>query len=120
MCGGDDDDDDDNYDCWLPVIIASTATSLLSHQMMGHLCHTGATGIAGPFLTCLLITPSGHGMSRSCTKKEESESMLPNRGSSVCLPVTYFAAVVLQQTKHTKSQEKHEKLSNSSETHFRP
>lgn len=53
-------------------------------------------------------------------KKEGSESMLPNRGSSVCLPVTYFAAVVLQQTKHTKSQEKHEKLSNSSETHFRP
>lgn len=62
MCGGDGDDDD----CWLPVITAPQAhMSLLSRQMMGHLCLSGATGIAGPFLTRLLITPSGHGKSQS-------------------------------------------------------
>lgn len=56
----DDDNDDDNC-CWLPVITAPPAhMSLLSQQMMGHLCLTAATGIAGPSLTCLLITPSGH------------------------------------------------------------
>lgn len=62
MCGDDDDDDD----CWLPVITAPPAhMSLLSQQMMGHLCLSGATGIAGPSLTHLLITPSGHEKSQS-------------------------------------------------------
>lgn len=32
---------------------------------MGHLCLTGATDVARPFLTHLLITPSGHGKSQS-------------------------------------------------------
>lgn len=40
-------------------------TSLLSQQMMGHLCLSSAPGIAGPFLTRLLITPSGQGKSQS-------------------------------------------------------
>lgn len=37
------DDDDDDGDCWLPVITPPPAhMSLLSQQMMGHLCLTGA------------------------------------------------------------------------------
>lgn len=60
VSGGDDDD------CWLLVITAPPAhISLSSQQMMGHLCLAGATGVAGAFLTRLLITPSGHRKSQS-------------------------------------------------------
>lgn len=62
MFGGDDDDDD----CWLSVITAPPALmSLLLRQMMGHLCLTVATGISGPFLPRLIITPSGREDSQS-------------------------------------------------------
>lgn len=62
-----------------------------SHQMMGHLCLADATGIAGPFLTHLLITPWGHRRSQS------RQSCLSDRGSLVWWWVRYEgAAVVLQ------------------------
>lgn len=84
-CGGDDDD------CWLIVITAPLAhMSLLSQQMMSHLCLTGATGIAGAFLT---LRTQEEPITRQATG-----SMLSNRGSPVWLAVRYGATVVLLQT----------------------
>lgn len=52
-------------DCRLLVITAPPAhLSLLLQWMMGHLC-LSATGIAGPCLTRVLITPSGYKSSQS-------------------------------------------------------
>lgn len=47
--------------CLSSLLHQHTRVSLLSQQMMGHLCLTGATGVVGPFLTCLLIIPFGEG-----------------------------------------------------------
>lgn len=116
MCGGDDDDDD----CWLPVITAPPAhMSLLSQQMMGHLCPTGATGIVGPFLTRLLITPSGHG-----------EGPWRERGAWIDAVQQGISCLVASQrcrcccpTSHdmtAESQKTHEKLSSSLATHVGP
>lgn len=69
-----------------------------SHQMMGHLCLTAATGIARPFLTRLLITPWGHRKGQwrqSCsfrlrdTKSDSGPLSISSRGNG-CEPLLQF------------------------------
>lgn len=83
-----------------------TSMSLLSERRAGHLCLNDATGFAGPFLTCLLITPSGH---------EESQSKV--RPLDQCCPTGDLLSVwqsgVLSSGRH---EETHEKLPCSLET----
>lgn len=110
MCGGGDDDD-----CsWLPVITAPPAhMSLLSQQMMGHLCLTGGNRHRWTF-----SDPSPNYTLRTweeTIKKDPLRSALSNSRPPVCCwTVRYVAAVVLK-TWPAKSQD--EKISYSLETH---
>ncbi|KAK5857370.1 hypothetical protein PBY51_010622 [Eleginops maclovinus] len=91
----DDDNDDDDDDCRLVVITAPPShMSLLAQQMMGHLCLTGGNRHCWTF-----SDPSPNYTLRTWEepiKKQPLGSVVSYRGSSVCMPVSYEAAVVLQ------------------------
>lgn len=73
-------------------------TSLLSQQMIGHLCLTGATGLSGASLTGPLITPLGRGRSQSGAKRNTWINTVQWGGSRVWSLVRHRTAVVPLQT----------------------
>lgn len=66
------------YTCSIVVMIAGVSSplsqqhiSLLSRQIMGHLCLNSATGVAWAFLIHHLITPPGHRKSQSRERRSD-------------------------------------------------